>query len=241
MEWGCDAVVHSAVATNYFSETVLYVCMNFTNRSTKYLKPIVISRQIRTKLFSATEMWKDTAKIFNKKSRSTVDMSWLCLRGWQLTCHCRCRSGTCSQGWCVSLRDRDFLPEGGHAWFEKYACPGCVEKGERSTRSSGSKRLSSSDTGEYSDLHASAKALWDLVLTTSISSTETAEWTCRMVINTVENQDEGRLESERRLLEVCMPMSRRGPFAITFTLKSFYLDANQRHFFQDQPLRVTLC
>lgn len=106
------------------------------------------------------------------------------------------------QGWCVKLRDKDFLAEGKHAWFEKYACPHCFAKGERSTRSEQSIRLTSSkQSSECSDLHESAKILWEKVMETS-STTSNVSWICKMATMSVEGLEDDKLGSKSTDLEV---------------------------------------
>ena len=92
----------------------------------------------------------------------------------------------------MNLRGKDFLTCGGHAWFEKYACPDCYEKGERSTLSD-SICLSPKES-EDSDLNETAKLLWGKVLEAS-DTTPRAEWICNMAMMSVQSLDDGKLKS----------------------------------------------
>lgn len=98
----------------------------------------------------------------------------------------------------MDLREEDFL------WFDKFACPDCVKKGKRSTRSNLSNGITNvNSNAEYPDLFWGEIYLWNLV-TTSVASRPTRhiEWTCKKVMKIVESSIVGQLESEHPHVKV---------------------------------------
>lgn len=135
---------------------------------------------------------------------------------------------------------------GDHAWFDKYACPDCVKKGKRSTRSSVSLDIVSTSTVEYSDLHGSEAALWSLVLTTSDSSIPTAnmKWVCRTAITNVQKSVVGQLDGEHPHVKVSRDQERfrsRPPLILRATPGQRSYARTSQHFVRTTYIVPNFC